>query len=111
MAIEFPNRNSSQRCTNSVVYLKNDTTALICQLTSTPHLIRTSKLTQTSTPTQGTTKMTTPSHPIHIHIYTFTQKSTMPPKIRTPKNTKTPTPESTNKNKKEQIANCRRMII
>ena len=50
MAVEFPNRNSSQRCTDSIVYLKNDTTAHICQLTSTPHLIRTSKLTLTSTP-------------------------------------------------------------
>jgi hypothetical protein len=56
------------------VYLKNDTTAHIRQLTSTPHLIRTSKLTLTSTPAQGTTKTTTPSHSIHIHIHTLTQK-------------------------------------
>ena len=50
MADEFPNRNSSQRCTDSVVYLKNDTTAHVRQLTSMPHLIQTSKLTLTSTP-------------------------------------------------------------
>jgi hypothetical protein len=82
------------------VNLKNDSTAQICQFTSTLHLIRTSKLTLTSVPTQGTTKTMTPSHPIHIHIHTLTQKSTMPPKGQTPKNTNTPTRESTNKNKK-----------
>ncbi len=110
MAVEFPNRNLSQQCTYSVVYLKNDTTAHICQLTSTLHLIRTSKLTLKSTPTQGTTKTMTPSHSIHIQIHTLTQKSTMPPKGRT---SKTPTPQHVNlptKTKKEQIANQRRVM-
>ncbi len=106
MAVEFPNRNLSQRCTNSVVYLKNDKTAHIRQLTSTPHLTQTSKLTLTSTPTQRTTKTTMPSHPIHITTSTHsTKKSTMPPKGRTLKNTNTPTHESTNNNKKR--ADCK----
>ncbi len=112
MAIEFPNRNLSQRCTNFVVYLNNDMTAHIRQLTFTLHLIRTSKLILTSTPTQGMTKTTTPSYPIHISTSTHSPKKA--PCHLKDERPKTPTPQHVNlptKTKKEQIANRCCVII
>jgi hypothetical protein len=74
-------------------------TAHIRQLTSTLHLIQTSKLTLTSTPTQGTTKRQRHHIPSISTSTHSPKKSTMPPKGQTPKNSNSPTRESTNKNK------------
>ncbi len=101
MAVEFPNRNLSQRCTDSVVYLKNDTTAHICQLTSMPHLIQTSKNEHWHPRSHKEPQKRWCHHIPSISTSTHSpKKSTMPPKGWTPQNTNTPTRESTNRNKK-----------